>query len=137
MSDYRRNNRSGGGRRFSGGGGNFRDRDRDRRPVKMHKAVCDKCGSDCEVPFKPSTDKPIYCNNCFDKGDRGDRGPRKSDNTNKQLLEQMTLVNEKLDKLIEVLAKPTKKKPQNPKQAKRSPPKKINHSLISFAQEGT
>ncbi|MBU1164092.1 hypothetical protein KKA15_00845 [Patescibacteria group bacterium] len=31
----------------------------------MHHAVCDKCGKDCEVPFKPTGDKPIYCSDCF------------------------------------------------------------------------
>ena len=36
---------------------------RDMRP--MHKAVCADCGKNCEVPFKPSGDRPVYCKNCF------------------------------------------------------------------------
>ncbi|MFQ5406593.1 MAG: CxxC-x17-CxxC domain-containing protein [Candidatus Micrarchaeia archaeon] len=34
---------------------------------EMHKAVCSDCGSDCEVPFKPTEGRPIYCRNCFQK----------------------------------------------------------------------
>lgn len=54
MRDYNRNNRR---------------RDTGRR--EMHKAVCDNCGKNCEVPFKPSGDKPIYCNECFNKKNEG------------------------------------------------------------------
>ena len=37
----------------------------DRGPVTMHKAVCTECSKDCEVPFKPTGDKPVLCQNCF------------------------------------------------------------------------
>ena len=47
-----------GGR--GGGRGGF-----DRRPREMHKATCGDCGKDCEVPFKPKQDKPVYCSECF------------------------------------------------------------------------
>lgn len=33
--------------------------------VKMYPAVCTRCGKDTEVPFPPSPDKPVYCNECF------------------------------------------------------------------------
>jgi len=39
----------------------------DRGEREMHKAVCADCGNDCEVPFKPSGDKPVYCRECFGK----------------------------------------------------------------------
>lgn len=42
---------------------NFKKRD-NARPT-MHKTTCDGCGASCEVPFKPSGDKPVYCDNCF------------------------------------------------------------------------
>jgi len=72
------------------GGGGFRGGDRggrpsfgggrggDRGPVTMHKAVCDECHKSCEVPFRPSGDKPIYCSDCFSskRGD-DDRAPRR------------------------------------------------------------
>jgi len=36
-------------------------------PRKMHKAVCSECGEECEVPFKPTEGKPVYCRDCFRK----------------------------------------------------------------------
>jgi CxxC-x17-CxxC domain-containing protein len=53
-------NRSGGRGGFGGGG-------RDFGPKEMFPAVCDNCGKDCEVPFKPTGNKPIYCSDCFEK----------------------------------------------------------------------
>ena len=44
-----------GGRNFSSG------------PREMHKATCSECKKECEVPFKPSGDRPIYCKECFSK----------------------------------------------------------------------
>ncbi len=38
-----------------------------RGPREMHKAVCSDCKKECEVPFKPSGDRPIYCKECFSK----------------------------------------------------------------------
>ncbi|MBT4935846.1 DNA-directed RNA polymerase [Candidatus Woesearchaeota archaeon] len=43
-----------------GGFGGNQDRE-------MHKAVCGDCGKECEVPFKPSGDRPVYCKECFGK----------------------------------------------------------------------
>jgi CxxC-x17-CxxC domain-containing protein len=36
-------------------------------PREMHKAVCADCGKECEVPFKPSADRPVYCRDCYQK----------------------------------------------------------------------
>jgi len=33
----------------------------------LHKAVCADCKKECEVPFKPSGDRPVYCKECFSK----------------------------------------------------------------------
>ena len=33
----------------------------------MHKAICADCHKECEVPFKPSGDRPVYCKECFSK----------------------------------------------------------------------
>ncbi|HOP09823.1 MAG TPA: DNA-directed RNA polymerase [Candidatus Methanofastidiosa archaeon] len=48
--------------------------DRDRRggrrdfgPREMHKAVCSDCGEECEVPFKPTEGRPVYCRDCYAK----------------------------------------------------------------------
>ena len=40
---------------------------RDNRPREMFKATCAECGKECEVPFKPSGDRPVYCKECFAK----------------------------------------------------------------------
>jgi len=55
------------------GGGRF---GRDRPPREMHTATCAECGTECQVPFKPNGEKPVYCNDCFQdkKPARDDRG---------------------------------------------------------------
>jgi len=51
---------------------------KDMRP--MHKAVCADCGKNCEVPFKPSPDRPVYCRNCFTvRKKNGAFNPRRED----------------------------------------------------------
>lgn len=114
------------------GGRNFGRRDNFDRP-EMYDAICDNCGSECKVPFRPSGDKPIYCSKCFEKVDprrderssREDRFPRRdnrdrfSDNdrsrrressrpTNSnaelsQLKDQLGSISAKLDKLVRLL----------------------------------
>ncbi len=90
-------NRGGGGFKGGHGGGkpSFQkknwgtDRGSDRDTV-MHKATCSECGKSCEVPFRPTGDKPVYCKDCFNakrdhndsrggnRPDFGNRGPKKS-----------------------------------------------------------
>nr|MDD6336165.1 zinc-ribbon domain containing protein [bacterium] len=31
----------------------------------MYPAVCAQCGKECQVPFQPTGDKPVYCSDCF------------------------------------------------------------------------
>ena len=38
-----------------------------RRERILHKAVCADCHKDCEIPFKPSGERPVYCKPCFSK----------------------------------------------------------------------
>ena len=36
------------------------------RPQRqMFAAVCAQCGKDCEVPFQPREDRPVYCSDCY------------------------------------------------------------------------
>ena len=53
----------GGGR--GGSGGRFGGRG--FGPREMHKATCSDCGKECEVPFKPTEGKPVYCKDCYMK----------------------------------------------------------------------
>jgi CxxC-x17-CxxC domain-containing protein len=66
----RRDSGSRGGGFNRGGGGGF------DRPA-MHQATCAECGQSCEVPFKPTGDRPVYCSNCFKNKDEG--APRRDD----------------------------------------------------------
>ena len=34
---------------------------------EMHKATCADCGNECEVPFKPTEGRPVYCRDCYQK----------------------------------------------------------------------
>jgi CxxC-x17-CxxC domain-containing protein len=54
----------GGGRRSGGGFGGGRRRF-DDGPREMHKAICADCKKECEVPFKPKEDRPVYCKDCY------------------------------------------------------------------------
>ncbi|MFQ5440370.1 MAG: CxxC-x17-CxxC domain-containing protein [Nitrosopumilaceae archaeon] len=38
---------------------------RDDRPREMHTATCGDCGNECQIPFKPKEDRPVYCKECF------------------------------------------------------------------------
>ena len=44
-----------------GGGGGFRD----RGPREMFSATCSNCGREAQVPFRPTSGKPVYCSDCF------------------------------------------------------------------------
>lgn len=33
----------------------------------LHKTVCAACKKECEVPFKPTGERPVYCRECFSK----------------------------------------------------------------------
>lgn len=113
---FQRGKRSGGGhgekkfggnsygKRGFGGDRGYRD---GARPM-MNKAICDECGKPCEVPFKPSGDRPVYCNNCFKKGDNGgprpERDSRKSSGVGHGISqEQFETLNAKLDEILEAL----------------------------------
>ena len=50
-----RNSRDDRGSRFS----------RDDRRRESATVTCADCGTECEVPFVPKTDRPVYCSDCF------------------------------------------------------------------------
>lgn len=99
-------------KKSEGGGGRdsgkrrFSDRDSDR--PSMHKAVCDTCGRNFEVPFRPSGEKPLYCRDCFgkDKPKRMDtpyQDTTKKSTTPDQYKVQFEILNTKLDKILKAL----------------------------------
>jgi len=58
--DCRSTRKAGRPRRGPGGGGGNGRGDR-----QMFSVVCDDCGNETEVPFRPSQDRPVYCKDCF------------------------------------------------------------------------
>ncbi|HBN09782.1 MAG TPA: zinc-binding protein [Cyanobacteria bacterium UBA8530] len=46
----------------NGGGGGGMGGGSDRQ---MFDVVCDQCGVQTQVPFKPNGAKPVYCRDCF------------------------------------------------------------------------
>lgn len=77
MGEFKRSGGFGGNKNrggFGGGSGGrpsfgnnrpaFGNRD-DRGRSEMFTATCDSCHKQCEVPFRPTGSKPVYCNNCF------------------------------------------------------------------------
>ena len=87
------------GRFRRGDSGRFgrRDSNRSSRP-EMHEVTCDKCGKSCEVPFRPTEGKPVYCSDCFRK-DGNSRSRNKPDQSAKELDQ----INRKLDKILKAL----------------------------------
>jgi CxxC-x17-CxxC domain-containing protein len=108
----------------------FRDRDNDSRgrdsgrrfdrndrrgeKPEMHKVVCDKCGKNCEVPFKPSSDKPIFCDDCFREKNRSNSNrpeSRSFGRQNSREREYFKATCDECGKACEVPFKPTSGKP--------------------------
>jgi CxxC-x17-CxxC domain-containing protein len=116
----RRDDRRGGRDDRRGGGG-------DRGRPTMHRVTCDECGESCEVPFRPSGDKPVYCSDCFEteghsnsrKSDRS-KGPDKSNKKHDE-------INAKLDKILSLLKGMNlvteEEAPVEPKKEKKAPKK--------------
>lgn len=120
MGNFDRNNNSNGGRfgRRDFGG------DRNRERPQMHTAICSNCGKECQLPFRPSGDRPVYCSDCFakvngaeprrnfDRNDRrddrgGNRPFRQSDGDSdgKSLRKmQFESLDAKLDKILALLS---------------------------------
>jgi CxxC-x17-CxxC domain-containing protein len=68
----RSSDRAQDGDHFQKSGPRFRHSDRggarndDRsREKNFTQAVCAKCGKECEIPFRPTGDRPVYCRDCF------------------------------------------------------------------------
>lgn len=100
MVNFRKNSE----KRFGGRGSGFSRRNdsrggfgekRNRGPVTMHQAICDQCGKPCEVPFRPTGEKPVYCSACFE-------GKRETGN-NGEVKKQLEILNEKMDRLIKAV----------------------------------
>ena len=63
---------------------------------RLFDAICDKCQKSCQVPFKPTGDKNVYCSKCFSKGDK--------DHKQEESTKQLEIINSKLDKILKMLS---------------------------------
>jgi len=55
-------------KRFDNRRNNFSGRNNfNRQPRQMHKAICSGCKKECEVPFKPTEGRDVFCRDCFSK----------------------------------------------------------------------
>lgn len=88
---------------------NDRERSKPMFEKRMFRAVCDGCGRDCEVPFKPSEDKPVYCDECFGKNNESRKSESKGNSSDNSLAKQIEALNSKLDKVIQLLTPKEKK----------------------------
>ena len=114
-----------------------RNFNRDSQRPTMHSAVCDACKKTCEVPFKPTGNKPIYCSSCFSK-QRGDsrqnrfsrprfenRDDNKSSQSHEEILKGIKALNYKLDELFKFLPTTTPTKKPKAKVKKKVAKKKV------------
>ena len=62
----------------------------------MTRVICAACKSECEVPFKPSSNKPVYCRDCFSKNGKNDKSGNGPSN-------EIEMINKKLDKIMKAL----------------------------------
>jgi CxxC-x17-CxxC domain-containing protein len=91
----------------------------DRRPgrLELFDVVCAKCGKDTQVPFKPSSNKPVYCRDCFQKDgdgprrdaprrdyrDGGQRRDYRESGPSGDSSDTLSQINRKLDKIMRAL----------------------------------
>lgn len=40
------------------------------RSMTLFTATCSSCGSEAKLPFEPTSGKPVFCDNCFQKQPR-------------------------------------------------------------------
>jgi CxxC-x17-CxxC domain-containing protein len=50
---------------YSSGAGSYGGGGYDRAPREMFSATCSNCGKEAQVPFRPTSGKPVYCSDCF------------------------------------------------------------------------
>lgn len=80
---------------------------------QMFKTICSKCNKECEVPFVPTGNRPVFCKDCFQSNRASE--PKRSnfeDRGNIQVIrstgqpqykEQFEALNQKLDKILKIL----------------------------------
>ena len=93
-SKYSDKKKSGGGRRRDDASRSFRNSRNDRRDSgddrysrgrrESATVTCADCGDECQVPFVPRSNKPVYCDDCFRNSRREDLGDDRSSRNDRQ-----------------------------------------------------
>lgn len=78
------------------------DRAPSREPREMFDAICDECGRKCKVPFKPTSNKPVFCSDCFERM-QGSNQRRDGSFGDMNLQRQLDEINYKLGKILKML----------------------------------
>ncbi|OGG62607.1 hypothetical protein A3C87_03935 [Candidatus Kaiserbacteria bacterium RIFCSPHIGHO2_02_FULL_49_34] len=109
----------GGGSRPSFGGGSRPSYGGDR-PSEVFKTSCSDCQKSCEVPFRPSGDRPVFCSDCFGNKRGSSEDTRSNFETRSTYRDtpkpartpsvDLTVVLAKLDTLIKAVEKLTEAK---------------------------
>lgn len=103
-----RPSRGGFGGRNSGSRGGFGGERRGFDRPEMHEATCSKCGKSCQVPFRPTGSKPVFCSDCFrqSEGQQNsyEQRPARAQASSGISQEQFKQLNDKLDKILAFLA---------------------------------
>lgn len=94
--------------------------DKGPRERRMHKAICAECKKECEVPFVPKADRPVYCKACYSKR-RGDIGSRLLPDREELVAEIAKTLN--VDMSEPSKTKASKSKKAKPKSSKTNKPK--------------
>jgi len=108
---FRSGGRSSGGRSFGGGGRSFGGGRSGggfgRSRPEMHDAICSKCNSQCQVPFRPTGEKPVLCSDCFRNANSGGNFARPQQSfqqpSSPASSEQLSRIESKLDKILKAL----------------------------------
>ncbi len=64
MANFRERKSFGPKKSFGNNKGNFK---KSFGSNQKYSAVCASCGDDCNLPFKPTGNRPVYCSSCFSK----------------------------------------------------------------------
>jgi CxxC-x17-CxxC domain-containing protein len=84
--------------------------DRISRERKMYKVICAECKKECEVPFRPVADRPVYCKTCYSN--------RRTGSSPRNLPDREELVAEITKTLNIDVSKPSKAKAAKTKKAR-------------------
>jgi len=86
----------------------------------MFRAICADCQKECEVPFKPTGERPVYCKECFRLRKSGNKGQAPQVNKN----EETPVLNAVIHAGIGMVDLPTEVKKKTPPAKKAAVKKK-------------